>query len=309
MTQNNHNTALAPWILKEGPPELLRKLDEVPQPPNVWVSIIDENHVMWPFTKANGLCSTMDVFAHDIVHTAKWCVENDLPCPRVNWSNTLGVYGEDIHSKLFKPNNEISLETYASFDAPRVTATGAVIHSEEIKVLRQVANDWFKPVDVVTRIKNQFKKQYNFNPNKGACAYYRGADKIKETSLPSYRTYVEPIRNIKRDHPEITDFLIQSDDPFFQDHVYKPFENNVIIEQLNENIDHANRGTGCHFIGTQEYRERHVRMFLAALFLMSECKHIIIPSTNAGRWICALNDSERNITQLIMHANWRPVKL
>lgn len=309
MTRNNHKCGIAPWILREASPELLRKLDEVPQPPMVWASILDENHVMWPFTKANGLCSAMDVFAHDIVHTAKWCVENDLPCPQVNWSNTLGVYGEDIHSKLFQPNNEISLETYAGFAAPRVTATGAAIHSKEIEVLRQVANDWFKPRNEVTRIKNQFKKQYNFNPDKGACAYYRGADKIKETSLPSYRTYVEPIRNIKRDHPEITDFLIQSDDLFFQNCVYKPFENNVIIEQLNENLDQANRGTGCHFIGTREYRETHVKLFYAALLLMAECKHIIIPSTNASRWICALNDSARSITQLIIHANWRTLTL
>lgn len=309
MTQNKHKSALAPWILTDASPELLRSLDEVPQPPNVLASILDANHVMWPVTKSNGLCSAMDVFARDIVHTAKWCVENDLPCPQVNWSNTLGVYGEDIHSKLFQPNNEISLETYAGFAVPRGTATGAVIHPEEIKVLRQVANDWFKPRNEITRIKNQFKKQYNFNPDKGACAYYRGSDKIKETSLPSYGTYIEPIRNIKRDHPEITDFLVQSDDPFFHSHVYKPFENNVIIEQLNENIDRANQEAGCHFIGTSEYRERHVKSFLAALLLMAECKHIIIPSTNAGRWICTLNDSERNITQLIMHANWIPVKL
>lgn len=309
MTQNNRNTTLAPWILREANPELLRKLDDIPQPTNVWTSILDENHVLWPFTKANGLCSSMDVFAHDIIHIAKWCVENDLPCPHVNWTNTLGVYGENIHEKLFKPNNEISMETYASFDAPRVTATGAVIHPDEIKVLRQVATDWFNPVSEVTRIKNQFKKQYNFNPAKGVCAYYRGADKIKETSLPCYRAYVEPIRDIKVNHPEITDFLIQSDDPFFQAHVFKPFKNNVIIEQLNKNLDLSSRDTGCHMVGSREYRETHVKLFYAALLLMAECKHIIIPSTNAGRWICALNDSDRHVTQLIMHANWRRLTL
>ena len=274
--------------------------------------IVDEDHVMWPFTEANGLCSTMVVFSHDIVRVAKWCAENNLPCPRVDWSNTFGVYGENTYNKLFKPNHEIPVETYAEFGVPRIMYAGEdTIIPEEIAVMRQIAKDWFEPTDEIIRIKNQFKKQYNFDPEKGVCAYYRGADKVKEMCLPSYASYVAPLRNIKRKHPDITDILIQSDELSFQSLIKRkaPFKNNVVIEQLNENLDQVDHGTGCHFIGTPEFRETHVKQFYAALLLMAECKHIIMLMTNADRWICALNDSKRNIIQVAVNLNLKFINI
>lgn len=153
---------------------------------------------------------------------------------------------------------------------------------------------YFKPnKDILFKVE-QLKQHYQIDPNKTIVIYYRGTDKAKETTLPDYETYYQKILEIKKMLPDC-ECLLQTD----QLELIEFLKSRIDFKIIQENNNIPNSKDGLHYQLLNGRKFQSAKWFLATVFLMSKCRHIIVNSCNVSMWICLYRGSNNSVSQFI----------
>lgn len=149
--------------------------------------------------------------------------------------------------------------------------------------------------DIKERI-HLLETKYKLNNYSNICVlFYRGNDKQHETIAPSYNTFITKANQIKSENPNIR-FLIQSDETEFIKAMDRALPNTVIfndeirhIPKCNETVDNVYRDSNAEYS----------KYFLAIVYIMSKCKHIVCTSGNCSLWIVLFRGNAENLHQYL----------
>jgi hypothetical protein len=263
-------------------------------------------------THANnaGFFSTCSVKLYKIIEF--YINNNNIPS-NIDGSQLFQLYNPnkniDITYEFFKPSNNINLNIT---DYPRHISTNfnEMIDPNnddqymnykliDFKNINPYIQKFFTPSDKIINTMNKLIAKYNINFNKSYCGvYYRGTDKIHETVLPNYDSFITKMNNIQNIDNNII-FIIQSDDQIFIDYIKSRFTNNIIFEE--------NKGStinnGIHHNNTKIENFNDILYMLPIMLILSRCKYIICNSSNCSKWITLYRGTGNNIIQYF-NGNW-----
>jgi hypothetical protein len=141
---------------------------------------------------------------------------------------------------------------------------------------------FFTPTDEIQTLVKELENQYGIKDYTNLCClFYRGNDKIQETTLPSYTIVLQRAKEYKALYPS-TQFLVQSDETEFLECMLQEFPDSIVfhthirhIRKSNTSVDKLSMHDNYTFS----------RYFLAIVLIMSKCNHIICISGNISMWI------------------------
>ena len=133
--------------------------------------------------------------------------------------------------------------------------------------------------------------------NNTCALFYRGNDKIKETTLCPYEELTERARLLLEKNPSMK-LLIQSDETEFIQHCLSTFPNNAFYMQHHMKHVPKNREIPpTYYFANYNELLLYNKYFLAILIIMSKCHTIICTSGNCSVWIMYYRGHAHNVCQ------------
>lgn len=139
--------------------------------------------------------------------------------------------------------------------------------------------------------------KYNLVYDNICVLFYRGNDKMTETSLSSYEDYVVYANTVMKNNSNII-FLIQSDETEFIEYMSRQFPNSF---HFKDEIRHVNK---CNSTVDKLLKDKNYefsKYYLAITIIMSKCKYIICGSGNCSMWIMLYRGNNNNTYQYLVH--------
>ena len=152
---------------------------------------------------------------------------------------------------------------------------------------------YFSLSDEVNSMVLEMEEKYNINYENTISVFYRGNDKITETSIPTYDDIIIKAKEILNKNPNIK-FLIQSDETEFIEKIQTEFENTFYF------VDEIRHMKKCRNTVDRVYKDKNYefsKYYLAITIIMSKCKYIICGSGNCSQWIVFFRGNANNICQ------------
>jgi hypothetical protein len=168
------------------------------------------------------------------------------------------------------------------------------------KSLLHFVHHFFTPTDEIEALVKDIEIQYGISDYTNICClFYRGNDKIQETTIPSYDIFLKRAREYKVNNPS-TKFLIQSDETEFLEVMIKEFPDSIVFYNHIRHIPKSNTS-----VDKLSIQDNYIfsRYFLAIVLIMSKCKHIICISGNISMWISFFRGHAEGIDQF-KESNW-----
>ena len=211
------------------------------------------------------------------------------------------LINRDITYDYFKHYNtiEIKEEKYYPID---YNWNHQFINYSDIQYnnLNPLIKMYFSPSDDIKKIINNMEEKYNLKYENICVLFYRGNDKVTETKLSSYESYLSFTKLILEKKPN-TQFLLQSDETEFLEFMTEKFPNNSfyfkdeirhIRKNSNKTVDHLN-------FNNYEFSKK----YLAITIIMSKCKYVICGSGNCSIWIMFFRKNNKNTCQFL-NGSW-----
>lgn len=201
-------------------------------------------------------------------------------------------YFEDYNNiTILKPKLDIDyIENYQFNDY-------STLHFKDLNLLTK---KYFTPSIKVKTIINNIENKYNIDYDNICVLFYRGNDKITETSLSSYNDYLVFTKQILAKNANVK-FLIQSDETEFINFMKQKFPENHIF--FNDEIRHMNKQSSSVDIKMKNNILEFSKNYLAITIIMSKCKYVICGSGNCSIWIMLYRNNSNNIVQYL-NGNW-----
>jgi len=154
---------------------------------------------------------------------------------------------------------------------------------------------YFSPSPTIEAIMSDLQDKYAFIPDRTCVLFYRGNDKAKETSLPSYEKYLQTAQSLLNTDPELR-IWIQSDETEFLDAMKAAFPDNHVI--FYDEIRHMPRNPQTT-VDKKFYSQNYImsKYYLAITYLMSQCKYVICGTGNCSLWIALFRGHNEGMTQ------------
>ncbi len=239
-----------------------------------------------------GFFSNCSVILHMIVHFTN--TYSKLPTI-LDCSNQFTYYKED-------KNKDITYEYFQHYNDINVDISTKINYHEnhqynfystlDFKNICPLVKKYFSPSEKIKTIIQELESKYNLDYNNICVLFYRGNDKITETSLCNYDEYIKYANLVMEKNPN-TIFLIQSDETEFIEYMTSTFPNSFY---LKDEIRHMNKCVNtvdkC-FGNTHEFSKK----YLAITIIMSKCNYIICGSGNCSIWIMFYRGNSNNIYQ------------
>ncbi len=226
------------------------------------------------------------------------------------------VNGVDLFTMYKMPEHENQDITHVFFkhpsEIPNPISKINYIHEHQYIAYSQldynnvipVIKTFFEPSTQIIEIVRQFENKYNIDAANCIAVYYRGTDKISETQLDSFDRYYDKLTevlNTNTNHNNDTNckILLQSDSAQFFDYMTYKFRdsrhsaNLVIIDEIAP----TNTTMGAHNERTGQQNHSDIKHLLAAVLLISKCKHIICSSGNVSTWMMLYRGNATNVHQ------------
>tara|TARA_B110000483_G_scaffold216395_1_gene267869 strand:+ start:6815 stop:7666 length:852 start_codon:yes stop_codon:yes gene_type:complete len=170
----------------------------------------------------------------------------------------------------------------------------------DLNNINPLITKYFTPSYSVKEIIKKIENKYNIDYNNICVLFYRGNDKITETSLSSYNDYLEFTQQILAKNANVK-FLIQSDETEFINFMKQQFPENHII--FNDEIRHMNKKSSSVDLTLKNNILEFSKNYLAITIIMSKCKYVICGSGNCSIWIMFYRNNSNNIVQYL-NGNW-----
>jgi len=158
-----------------------------------------------------------------------------------------------------------------------------------------VVKKYFSPSTKILTHIEMFEKKYNLVYDNICVLFYRGNDKITETKLPDYESYVNYANEIIKQNPSIL-FLIQSDETEFIEYIMNHLPNTFYFKDETRHVKKCNSTVDILF---KEKNVDYSKYYLAITIIMSKCKYIVCGSGNCSIWIMLYRGNNNNVYQYL----------
>lgn len=154
-------------------------------------------------------------------------------------------------------------------------------------------NKYFRTNDKVKQWEDWFVKKYAIDFDRTIVLSYRGTDKYIELELQPVQRYLEHAKMLLQENPGYR-LLVQTDQKQVQDRVMSEVgDRGLFIEELPATTGRH----GVHEILQADKVEFSQKM-LAAVKLMSKCKHLITHTGNVAFWTVLYRGHCNNVVQI-----------
>jgi len=164
----------------------------------------------------------------------------------------------------------------------------------DFKPLQRVIEKFFAPSKEIREIVVKLERTYNIDYEKTFVVFYRGNDKVTETSLGSYDDFVARARKIQEAHPDWR-CLVQSDETEFIERMLKEFPTAFYFKDEIRHIPRAPDTTVDKVLASQNFQ--FSKNFLAVTLIMARAAHIICGTGNCSLWIALYRGGASNMDQ------------
>lgn len=162
---------------------------------------------------------------------------------------------------------------------------------------------YFSPSDHVLSILSSYEHTYRFDYRRTCAVFYRGNDKVTETSIATYDRFIAQAQQIKDQYPD-TVFLVQTDETEFLDAFRLVFSDVVVIGE----VPHMHKkNSTIHDELPREDRAAFGANFFAALLVVSKCEYLITHSGNCGLWAVLYRGNNTHVYQWLNNS-WQRSK-
>ena len=150
--------------------------------------------------------------------------------------------------------------------------------------------------DEIKQIERNIETKYGLTDYDDICLlFYRGNDKITETTLPSYKDFIDRARYIHKVNPFVK-FIVQSDETEFLELCKRELKDVIIFY---DEIRHINKTNSTVDVVFKDQNFIFSKYYLAIKHIMSKCKFIIFGSGNCSIWILFYRGHARNVMQYL----------
>jgi len=158
---------------------------------------------------------------------------------------------------------------------------------------------FFTPSQHVLDTVKMYEEKYQIDYENTCGVFYRGNDKNRETNIAPYDEFSKMAALVDSDHysetgKEMKVFLLP-DEPGMLESMLFWFENGTITPE--ELPICQNKDSAMFFELPLEERAEYGAKFLAAVIIMSKCKHLITHSGNCGLWAVLYRGNADNVHQ------------
>ena len=182
-----------------------------------------------------------------------------------------------------------------------------------INFLSPFVKKYFEPSDIVKKIISDFETKHFIDYSNTAAIYYRGNDKHTESQVAPYEVFILKAEEIFSQNPNIR-FLVQTDETEFKDTFIQRFPNNSFFNEELPTVNHDPK-MGMHLqyqAETNPQNDSYVKprdssmygaRFYAMVLIMSKCKWLVIPTSNAAVWAVLSRGNLEGVFQM-HYGNW-----
>lgn len=165
---------------------------------------------------------------------------------------------------------------------------------------------FFTPSQHVLDIVKMYEEKYQIDYENTCGVFYRGNDKNRETSIAPYESFINRALTVLEnnwpysttDNPDsvrgkVQRFFVLPDEPGF----WEGISNNFLCITPDELPMCYNKDSAMFFELPLSERAEYGAKFLAAVIVMSKCKHLITHSGNCGLWAVLYRGNADNVHQ------------
>ena len=174
-------------------------------------------------------------------------------------------------------------------------------HTIRYDLINPFIGKYFTPNIYVECIVEQFIRKYKIDFSTTAYVLYRGNDKITETRIGKYETFIDWAHMVQIKNPNIR-FMIQTDENEFKEAFMKEFVNSFVIEEIP--IIYKSGSGVVHKVIPHGERQEFGGRFLASIICGSRCSHVITHSGNCGMWTALYRGNTSNVYQYLSHQKY-----
>jgi hypothetical protein len=151
---------------------------------------------------------------------------------------------------------------------------------------------YFTFSDIVIKQVDILINKYQIDYNNTCSLFFRGNDKCKETTQPTYKEFVDKAISVCDAN---TVFLIQTDEYEFLKYCIDNLKNVIFFKE----IPHIKSNPEACIGYILKDKETHTLYYLASVYIMSKCKNLITTSGN-GEMFCVLTrGNSKNVYQFL----------
>lgn len=251
-----------------------------------------------------GFFSCCSIRLHDIIDYFNR--NKELP-ERVDSSAQFAHYKsnpkQDLTELYFRTDFEANNELLITYNEPvNITNTGLEPQFSPYKqlnlsaVLPFVERYFTESCHVGYDVVNLFIRKYKIDIENTCAVFYRGNDKVTETSIATYDEFINKAKEVQKANPGIR-FLVQPDETNFLHAFLKEFPDAIYFEET----PHIQKKDSCVFYEVPvKERAEYAAKFLAAVKVIAQCKHLITHSGNGAIWSIFFRGNAENVHQYLI---------
>lgn len=143
---------------------------------------------------------------------------------------------------------------------------------------------------------NNLKKKYNIDIEHTCAVFYRGNDKCTETVQPSYNEVILKTEETIKKNPNIKKIIVQTDEREFSEAFRERFPNSIVFTEIP---DMPKSKTSLQYVIPRNNRLIAQQYYIAALEIISKCKHVIHTSGNGEMWMAMFRGNGEGLIQYL----------
>jgi hypothetical protein len=163
-------------------------------------------------------------------------------------------------------------------------------------VLIPFVNKYFKLTKTIIKKQNKLINKYGLDLDNTCAIFYRGNDKIIETTPPSYDDFIKKVKEYKNNNPNIK-LLLQTDEKELKDRFFIEFPETINFNEI-PTISKTMTTVAKHYKNDSN-KLKIVKYFLASINILSKCKNVISTSGNCEMWIALFRGNAEGIIQYL----------
>jgi hypothetical protein len=163
-------------------------------------------------------------------------------------------------------------------------------------ILLPFVKKYFTLTSTIIKRQNKLINKYSLDLSNTCAVFYRGNDKIIETTQPSYDEFINKVKEYKNNNPNVK-LLLQTDERELLDRFMNEFPETINFKEI-PTINKTMTTVAKHFKNDSN-KLKIVKYFLASINILSKCKNVISTSGNCEMWIALFRGNGEGIIQYL----------
>lgn len=164
--------------------------------------------------------------------------------------------------------------------------------------LQPFLHKYFSPSLEILECVAFMEHKYNIDYANTCVLFYRGNDKVTETTVCPYDDMFDQAKDVMKRHSNVNRVLLQSDETQFLEQGMETFKDKSPLVFWDE-IRHITKSMTSVDYHHMEQNAQFSKYFLAIIIILSKCHSVICTSGNCSIWIMMYRGHTRNVRQYL----------